>query len=77
MNAEGKGREHGFAERLRYIQITKEQFQQLGEQAAKQIYSIPEKQTAYLAGWMENWKEPHPHDCTCDVCDIRAIIDWD
>ncbi len=68
MNATDKGREHGFAERMKYLRISKETFQRLGEHTAKNVYTQAEKQGEYLAGWLENWKEPHPHDCTCSTC---------
>lgn len=70
MNAHDKGKEHGFAERLKYIKISKSTFQKIGEHVASKEYKIPEKQQKYLAGWMENWKESHAQDCTCSTCEL-------
>ena len=70
MNAHTKGREHGFAERLKYIKISKATFQRIGEQVASKEYKQPEKQAEYLQGWMENYREPHPQDCTCSTCEL-------
>lgn len=68
MNAHDKGRQHGFAERLKFIAISKEAFQRIGQYACLVEYDQAQKQQEYLAGWMENWQEPHPKDCACDVC---------
>jgi hypothetical protein len=70
MNAHDKGHQHGFAERLQYIKISKVTFQRIGEAAAKKEYKQVEKQADYLAGWMENYHEPHPQDCTCSTCEL-------
>ncbi len=75
MNATDKGREHGFAERLKYIRVSKATFQCIGEHTAKQVYKLPEKQSEYLAGWMENYHEPHPAECACSTCEfVRSEI---
>ncbi len=68
MNAFERGKEYGFAARIQHISATKERFQNLGEITAKRAYKSEQKQSEYLKGWMENWREPHAKDCTCSDC---------
>ena len=75
MNAHDRGRDHGFAERMKYTRIAKATFQRIGERTAQNEYKLPEKQSEYLAGWMENYHEPHPIECTCSTCEfVRSEI---
>jgi hypothetical protein len=70
MNAQTKGRGHGFAARLSYSKISKAAFQRIGIFNANENYHRAESRQNYLEGWMENWKEPHPQDCTCSTCEL-------
>lgn len=74
MNAQDKGRESGFAYKLTIIGGSKRHFEHVGKQSAQHAYKKPEKQAEFLQGWMDNWQDPHPTDCTCAECvSLRAI----
>lgn len=57
MNAQEKGREHGFATFLSYARISKSAFAKIGEHSAKRAYKTEQKQQEYLKGWMANWND--------------------
>jgi hypothetical protein len=75
MNARGKGYVAGFAYALSIIGGSGRHFEAIGMKAAKAAYKRPEKQQEFLAGWMENWAEPHAKDCWCEQCKAAESIE--
>jgi hypothetical protein len=68
MHAYDTGRDYGLIARIRYMGISRERFEDLGEVTAKRVYKNAQKQALYLQGWMLNFKKPHPADCSCLDC---------
>ena|SRR2546426_255638 len=70
MNAYRTGGDFGFANKLVYIHMSREEFHAMGDQAAKQMFIRPKSQQDFLKGWdeMNEAVPPHPVDCTCWLC---------
>ena len=74
MNAEQTGREAGFTAKISYRKIVKGAFEKVGQRKSFALYRTEAKRAEFMAGWMENWRDPHADDCACKACaDVRAI----